>query len=55
LDEIKDLIVRNMTREECALAIEWAAKEGWNPGIHDTESFYASEPPILFRVFVLRI
>jgi len=39
-----EIIVRNMTREECALAIEWAAKEGWNPGIHDAESFYAADP-----------
>ncbi len=33
-----------MTREECSLAIEWAAQEGWNPGIHDAECFYAADP-----------
>jgi len=32
MDEIKDLIVRNMTQE------------GWNPGIHDAECFYAADP-----------
>jgi hypothetical protein len=44
MDEIKDLVVRNMTREEYSLAIEWAAQEGWNPGIHDAECFYAADP-----------
>ncbi|MEI6315765.1 MAG: GNAT family N-acetyltransferase [Syntrophus sp. (in: bacteria)] len=44
MDEIKSLIVRHMTREECSLAIEWAAQEGWNPGIHDAECFYAADP-----------
>ena len=33
-----------MTREECALMIEWAAQEGWNPGFHDAACFYAADP-----------
>jgi hypothetical protein len=33
-----------MTREECRLALEWAAQEGWNPGINDAECFYAADP-----------
>lgn len=35
---------RTMTREEVALAIEWAAREGWNPGLHDAGSFHAADP-----------
>lgn len=37
--------IRKMTLEEVeSIAIEWAAKEGWNPGIHDAESFYLPDP-----------
>lgn len=32
-----------MRREEVGLAVEWAAREGWNPGLHDAESFYAAD------------
>ncbi|WP_255210974.1 GNAT family N-acetyltransferase [Methylogaea oryzae] len=30
-----------MTREDVDLAVEWTAQEGWNPGLHDAESYYA--------------
>lgn len=33
-----------MTRDEVALALSWAAGEGWNPGLHDAESFFAADP-----------
>ncbi len=36
--------VRRMTREDVAVAIEWAAREGWNPGLHDAECFHAADP-----------
>ncbi|MBN1662916.1 MAG: GNAT family N-acetyltransferase [Deltaproteobacteria bacterium] len=45
---VQDVIVRNMTREECDLAVEWAAQEGWNPGIYDAECFYAADPSGFF-------
>lgn len=32
-----------MTRDEINLAVEWAALEGWNPGLHDAESFCATD------------
>jgi len=32
-----------MTREEVDLAVEWAANEGWNPGIYDADSFYNTD------------
>lgn len=38
------LSVRRMTRSEVDLAIEWAAREGWNPGLEDAEPFYAADP-----------
>src|SRR5690606_21804245 len=38
------LTIRNMKREEVALALKWAANEGWNPGISDAACFYAADP-----------
>jgi len=36
--------IRPMTRSEVELAVEWAAREGWNPGLSDAECFYAADP-----------
>ena len=33
-----------MTRDELDVAIEWAAAEGWNPGRHDANAYYAVDP-----------
>ncbi len=33
-----------MGRHELDLAIDWAAAEGWNPGRHDGDCFYAADP-----------
>jgi GNAT superfamily N-acetyltransferase len=33
-----------MNRQEIDLAIEWAAAEGWNPGLEDAECFYRADP-----------
>lgn len=38
------LNIRRMTRAEVDLAIEWAAAEGWNPGLHDAQCFHATDP-----------
>lgn len=42
------LIIRKMNREEVEFAIEMAAAEGWNPGIHDGELFYEADPEGFF-------
>jgi hypothetical protein len=39
-----ELRIRPMTREELALGLDWAAAEGWNPGLHDAPCFYAADP-----------
>jgi GNAT superfamily N-acetyltransferase len=44
VNEAKDVIVRNATLEEFCVAVEWAAGEGWNPGLHDAACFYAADP-----------
>lgn len=36
--------IRRMNKNELELAIAWANKEGWNPGLHDAESFYYADP-----------
>jgi len=33
-----------MNRKEVGLAIDWAAAEGWNPGLNDAECFYEADP-----------
>lgn len=33
-----------MTRAELDQAIDWAANEGWNPGLHDADTFYYTDP-----------
>lgn len=35
--------IRNATRKELDLAVQWAKKEGWNPGIHDADCFWAQD------------
>ena len=45
---LKRLRVRRMTRGDVDFAIELATKQGWNPGIHDAECFYAADPDGFF-------
>jgi GNAT superfamily N-acetyltransferase len=33
-----------MRREDLALALDWAAAEGWNPGLSDAACFFAADP-----------
>jgi ribosomal protein S18 acetylase RimI-like enzyme len=37
------LRIRTLGADEVHLAIEWAAAEGWNPGVHDATCFYAAD------------
>jgi hypothetical protein len=39
-----DCTVRTMRRDEVQLAVDWAAQEGWNPGLHDAPCFHAADP-----------
>ncbi|MGY6276003.1 GNAT family N-acetyltransferase [Methylomonas sp. MgM2] len=36
--------IRRMRADEIQIAIDWAAREGWNPGIHDAQTFYQADP-----------
>jgi ribosomal protein S18 acetylase RimI-like enzyme len=39
-----DYRISKMTPAETDLAVEWAAAEGWNPGLHDGAVFHATDP-----------
>jgi GNAT superfamily N-acetyltransferase len=39
-----ELLIRNMHREELGVLVGWATGEGWNPGLHDAEVFWATDP-----------
>ncbi|NLV24719.1 MAG: GNAT family N-acetyltransferase [Deltaproteobacteria bacterium] len=45
---MKNLKIRRMKSEEVDFAIEMAIAEGWNPGIHDGELFYETDPEGFF-------
>jgi GNAT superfamily N-acetyltransferase len=39
-----DIAIRTLRQGEMPLVIEFAAREGWNPGLHDAECFHAADP-----------
>ena len=42
--------IRTLTPEEAATAVEWAAAEGWNPGLSDLGCFLAQDPGLFLAV-----
>jgi GNAT superfamily N-acetyltransferase len=38
-----DFRIRTMRRDDVAFAVDLAAREGWNPGLHDAECFYLAD------------
>lgn len=40
--------VRRMSLAELHQIIDWAAEEGWNPGLEDAAAFYAADPDGFF-------
>ncbi len=45
------LTVKNASRREMQIFIDWAREEGWNPGINDLDSFYSTDPTGFFLCF----
>lgn len=39
-----NFIIKTAGRKELAIAIEWAAQEGWNPGLDDADCYYQADP-----------
>ncbi len=42
--------IRNLTRSELDMAVQWAADEGWNPGLHDADAFWAQDSQGFFGI-----
>jgi predicted N-acetyltransferase YhbS len=42
--EAEHVEVRSMEEPELEIALEWAAAEGWNPGLNDRRCFWAADP-----------
>ncbi len=36
--------ITTMNRKEIDIAIEWASKEGWNPGLYDADCYFTADP-----------
>jgi GNAT superfamily N-acetyltransferase len=43
-----DVRFRQMSRHEVRIAVDWAAGEGWNPGLSDAACFAAADPDGFF-------
>lgn len=43
-----DFHIAKMSPNDFHIAVQWAAKEGWNPGVHDATTFYSVNPQGLF-------
>ncbi len=39
----KKYTIKTMSRKEVNIAIDWAAKEGWNPGLNDADCYFAAD------------
>lgn len=44
--------IRTLTLPEVAILLDWAAAEGWNPGLNDAVAFQAADPQGFFGAFV---
>jgi GNAT superfamily N-acetyltransferase len=44
--------IRNLELAEVATLLDWAAAEGWNPGLKDAVAFQAADPTGFFGAFV---
>lgn len=41
-------VITHMSKDEVLIAIAWAEREGWNPGLHDVDCFYQTDPKGFF-------
>jgi hypothetical protein len=44
--------IRTLSLAEVEILIDWAAGEGWNPGLHDAVAFHAADPKGFLGAFV---
>ncbi len=43
---MRGYVIRTMVRNEIDLVVEWSAKEGWNPGLHDADCYFDADPNV---------
>lgn len=41
-------VIRRMAKDDVELIVDWAAREGWNPGLNDAACFYNADPQGFF-------
>ena len=44
--------IRALSPEELRIVIDWAADEGWNPGVHDAQLFFSADPQGFLGAFI---
>lgn len=44
--------IKQMSRKDLELALDWAVQEGWNPGLFDADCFYQTDPQGFFMGFL---
>ena len=50
---MQELFIRNLSLYEVqSIAVEWAVREGWNPGLYDAAAFYAADNRGFFGGFI---
>jgi hypothetical protein len=47
-DRLGDYRIERMSLPDVEIAIDWAAREGWNPGLNDAACFHAIDPKGFF-------
>lgn len=50
--EAQSIEIREMTKADLSLAMEWAKEEGWNPGKYDYQGYYAQDPGGFFMLWL---
>lgn len=40
---MSELVIRTATRDEVDIMLDWAAAEGWNPGLNDADAFHTAD------------
>ena len=44
--------IRALSLDEVRTVIDWAADEGWNPGVHDAQLFFSADPQGFLGAFI---
>ncbi|MEP9388302.1 GNAT family N-acetyltransferase [Mesorhizobium sp. KR9-304] len=48
----RSVAIRTLSLAEIGTLVDWAAEEGWNPGLHDAVAFQAADPQGFLGAFV---